>query len=46
MEDNELVTLLSLSLPESYKPIIMALQSGVDEVSLDVFTSKLLQESA
>jgi len=26
MEDNELVTLLSLGLPESYKPIIMALQ--------------------
>ena len=46
MEDNELVTLLSLSLPESYEPIIMALQSRAVEVSLDVFTSKLLQESA
>ena len=25
IEDNELVTLLSLSLPESYEPIILAL---------------------
>jgi len=46
MEDNELVTLLGLSLPESYEPIIMALQSRADDVSFDTFTSKLLQESA
>ena len=46
MEENELVTLLSLSLPESYEPVIMALQSRADNVSLDIFTSRLLQESA
>ena len=46
MEDNELVTLLSLSVPESYEPIIMALQSRADDVSFDIFASKLLQESA
>ena len=46
MEDNELVTILSLSLPASYEPVIMALQSRADEVSLDTFTGKLLQESA
>ena len=46
MEDNELVTLLSLSIPESYEPIIMALQSRADNVSFYIFASKLLQESA
>ena len=46
MEDNELVTLLSLSVPESYEPIIMALQSRADDVSFDIFASKLPQESA
>ena len=46
MEDNELVTLLSLSVPESYEPIILALQSRADDVSFYIFTSKLLQESA
>ena len=42
MEDTELVTLVSLSLPDSYEPIIMALQSRADDVSLNVFISKLL----
>ena len=37
MEDNELVTLLSLSLPESYEPIIMALESQAKEVTFDIF---------
>ena len=46
IEDNELVTLLSLSLPEFYEPIILALLSRADEIALDVFTSKLLQQSA
>jgi len=46
MEDNELVTHLSLSLPESYEPIIIALQSRADDVIFDIFTSRLLQESA
>jgi len=39
MEDNELVTLLSLSLPESYEPIIMALESQAEEVTFDIFAS-------
>jgi len=46
MEENELVTLLSLSLPESYEPVIMALQSRTDDVSFDIFAGRLLQESA
>jgi len=46
IDNNELVTLLSLSLPDSYKPIIMALQSRADEVTFDIFASQLRQESA
>jgi len=46
IENNELVTLLSLSLPDSDEPIIMALQSRADEVTFDIFASRLLQESA
>lgn len=46
IENNELVTILSLSFPASYEPVIMALQSRADEVSLDTFTGKLLLESA
>jgi len=46
IDNNELVTLLSLSLPESYEPIIMALQSRADDVTFDIFSSRLLQESA
>jgi len=46
MEDNELVTLLNLSILESYKRIIIALQSLAEEVIFDIFTSQLLQESA
>jgi len=46
IENNELVTLLSLSLPDSYEPIIMALQSRADKVTFDIFASQLLQESA
>ena len=46
MENNELITLLCLSLPESYEPIIITLQSCADEVSFDTFASKLLQEAA
>ena len=45
-EDSEFVTILGLSLPTSYKPVIMALQSQADEESLDIFTGKLLQELA
>ena len=46
MEESELVTLLSLSLPESYEPIIMALQSRSEDLTFDTFAGRLLQESA
>jgi len=46
IKNNELITLLTLSLPESYKPIIMALQSRADKISFDIFSGRLLQESA
>jgi len=46
IENNELVTPLSLSLPESYEPIIMTLQSRADEITFDIFSGRLLQESA
>jgi len=35
-----------LSLPDSYEPIIMALQSRADELTFDTFAGRLLQESA
>jgi len=44
MEENALVTLLSLSLLKSYEPVIMALQSRADDVSFDLFARRLLQE--
>jgi len=46
MEENEWVTLLSLSLPESYEPVIKNLQSRADNVSFDIFAGQVLQESA
>jgi len=46
MEENKLVTLLSLNLPEFYQPIIMALQSRTQGLTFDSFASRLLQESA
>ena len=46
MEESELVTLLSLSLPESYEPVIMALQSRTDDLTFDMFAGRLLQEAA
>jgi len=46
MDNNELVTLFSLSHPESYKPIIMVLQSWAEEVSFDTFAGGLLQDFA
>ena len=36
IEENELVTLLSLSLPESYEPMIMALQARTDDLTFDI----------
>ena len=46
IEQNELDSLLSLSLAESYEPIIMALQSQTYNLIFDIFAGRLLQESA
>ena len=46
MDENELVTLMSLSLPDSYEPIIIALQSRKEDLTFDIFSGRLLQESA
>jgi len=46
MDENELVTLLSLSLLESYEPIIMALQSRTEDLTFEIFSGRLLQELA
>jgi len=45
MEDTELVTILTLSLPESYEPLVMALQSRSDTITFDIMAGRLLQES-
>jgi len=45
MEDSELVTILTLSLPESYEPLVMALQSRSDTITFDIMAGRLLQES-
>jgi len=46
MDINKLLTLLRLSHPELYEPIIMALQLWEEEVSFDTFHGRLLQETA
>ena len=46
LDDSELVTMLTLSLPESYEPLVMALQSQTDQITFDVMAGRLLQESA
>lgn len=38
--------ILTLSLPESYKPLVMALQSRTDLVTFGIMAGRLLQESA
>ena len=45
MDDTELVTILTLSLPESYEPLVMALQSRSDPIMFDMIAGRLLQES-
>ena len=45
MDDSELVTILNLSLPESYEPLVMALQSRSDTITFDLMAGRLLQES-
>ena len=41
----DLVSMLSLSLPDSYEPLIMALQSRSEELTFDFMLARLLQES-
>ena len=41
----DLVSMLSLSLPDSYKPLIMALQSRSEELTFDFMAGRLPQES-
>jgi len=45
MDNSELVTIRTLSLPESYEPLVMALQSRSDIVTFDTMAGRLLQES-
>ena len=45
MDDTELVTILTLSLPQSYEPLVMALQSRSDTITFDLMAGRLLQES-
>jgi len=46
LDDSELVTILTLSLQESYEPLVLALQSCTDQITFDVMAGRLLQESA
>ena len=46
VDDSELLTILTLSLPDSYEPLVMALQSRTDSITFDVMAGRLLQESA
>ena len=41
----DLVSMLSLSLPDSYEPLIMALQSRTETLTFDFMAGQLLQES-
>ena len=43
--DNDLVSMLSLSLPQSYEPLIMAVQSRTENVTFDFLCGRLLQEA-
>lgn len=45
MDDTELVTILTLSLPQLYEPLVMALQSRSDTITFDMMAGRLLQES-
>jgi len=46
VDDGEILTILTLSLPESYEPLVMALQSCSDLIRFDIMAERLLQESA
>ena len=41
----DLISMPSLSLPDSYEPLIMALQSRSEELTFDFMAGRLLQES-
>jgi len=43
--DSDLVSMLSLSLPHSYEPLIMAVQSRADTITFDFLCGRLLQEA-
>ena len=45
IDDTELVTILTLSLPESYEPLVTALQSRSDTIIFDLIAGRLPQES-
>ena len=45
MDDSQLVTILTLSLPGSYELLVMALQSRSDTTTFDMMAGRLLQES-
>ena len=45
MDNSELVTILTLSLPESYEPFVMALQSCSEAVTFHTMAGRLQQES-
>ena len=46
LDDSKLLTILTLSLPDSYEPLVMALQSRTDLITFDIMAGRLLQESA
>jgi len=46
LDDSELLTIWTLSLPTSYQPLVIALQSRSDQIPFDVMAGRLLQESA
>jgi len=43
--DSDLVSMLSLSLPLSYEPLIMAVQSRADTITFNFLSRRLLQEA-
>jgi len=45
MDDGEFVTILTLSLPVSYEPLVMALQSRTYTITFDMMAGRLLHES-
>jgi len=46
LDDTELLTILIISLPEWYEPLVRALQSRSDLITFDIMARTLLQESA